>query len=96
VNSMRPGIRVPLLVVFLLAQRLVVRSPLKSQEPFGDGSRHRLVRINRRNCWMTGNPDVTRLGKGCRHQGIECLREVPGSYDSPSGELGHTLTIDNR
>jgi hypothetical protein len=30
------------------------------------------------------------------NQGIECLREVPGSYDSPSGELGHTLTIDNR
>jgi len=30
------------------------------------------------------------------NQGIECLREVPGSYDSPRGELGHTLTIDNR
>jgi hypothetical protein len=30
------------------------------------------------------------------NQGIECLREVRGSYDSPSGELGHTLTIDNR
>jgi hypothetical protein len=30
------------------------------------------------------------------NQGIECLREVPGSYDSPSGELGDTLTIDNR
>jgi hypothetical protein len=30
------------------------------------------------------------------NQGIECLREAPGSYDRPSGELGHTLTIDNR
>ena len=30
------------------------------------------------------------------NQGIECLREVPSSYDSPSGELGHPLTIDSR